>query len=164
MGCQCFTSSRELFEAARQAAIDADRCRRQLEAMEHRALSVGRPSLEAHVSGGGDPDRIGRDVAALVDREAELCNRIESDYALIDSACAVLYGSDGTSAGLATLAPPSWSDAIYHRYLGLRTWAEVAAMMGVSVSYAQKMVRAAFDIADANGLAATVAGTGLAEG
>ena len=101
MGCQCFTSSRELFEAARQAAIDADRCRRQLEAMEHRALSVGRPSLEAHVSGGGDPDRIGRDVAA---------------------------------------------------------------MMGVSVSYAQKMVRAAFDIADANGLAATVAGTGLAEG
>lgn len=159
-----FDSARSFFEATRDAVHDADLCRRELQALEEGALRMPSPSFEVQVRGGRRADRIPTRVARLVDREAALHQRIEEDYALIDSACAVLYGSDGTSAGLATLAPPSWSDAIYHRYLGLRTWAEVAAVMGVSVSYARKLVRAAFDIADANGLAATVAGTGLAEG
>ena len=132
--------------------------------MERQALSVGSPSFDAPVRG-GERDRIGRDVAALVDREARLNGRIESDYALIDAACEILYGRDGMSDGLTALVPlPWWADAIYHRYLGLRTWPEVAELLGVTTRNAQKCVRAAFDIADGYGLTATVEGVGHAEG
>lgn len=156
--------AREFFDSVRAAVIDAERCRWQLDAMESQALSVGSPSFDAHVRG-GERDRIGRDVAAMVDRESELNGRIESDYLLIDTACEILYGKDGMSDGLAALAPsPWWADAIYHRYLGLRTWPEVAELLGVTARSAQKGVRAAFDIADGYGLTATVAGVGHAEG
>lgn len=158
-----FASSRELFEAASDAVRDAERCRRQLEAMEQRALAVGSPSFDARVSG-GDHDRIGRTVASLVDRERELHARVERDYGLIDAACSVLYGRDGMSDGLAVLMPPWVADAVYHRYLALRTWDYVAALMGSSVRHVQTSVRAAFDVMDANGMAATVEGRGHAEG
>lgn len=156
--------AREFFDSARAAVIDAERCRWQLDAMERQALSVSSPSLDAHVRG-GERDRIGRDVAAMVDRESELNGRIESDYLLIDTACEVLYGKDGMSDGLAVLVPsPWWADAIYHRFIGLRSWPEVAELLGVTPRAARAGVRAAFDMADGYGLTATVAGVGHAEG
>ena len=158
-----FASARDLFEAARDAAEDAESCRRQLAAIERKALRVASPSFEPRVSG-GDPDRIGTDVAALVDREAELHGRIEADYDLIDAACMVLYGRDGMSDGLASIAPPWWADAIYHHYLALRPWVEVGELLGISKSYVSKQAYAAFDLMDANGMAATIEGRGDAEG
>lgn len=158
-----FASSRELFEAAREAAIDAERCRNQLASIERRALRIGSPSLEARVRG-GDHDRIGRDVAALVDRETELQAQIDADYDLIDAACTVLYGRDGVSDGLASIGPPWWADALYHHYLALRPWVEVGELLGISKSYVGKQASAAFDLMDANGMAATIEGRGDAEG
>ena len=147
----------------RAASLDADSCRRQLEAMERSILSVGSPSLDVRVRG-GDHDRMARDVARMVDREAELQKRIDSDYDLIDAACSVLYGSDGTSDGLAALCPPWWCDAIYYHWVQCRTWAEVGALVSYSPSHCRRAATAAFDLADANGMAATVAGVGRAEG
>lgn len=158
-----FASSRELFDAAREAARDAERCRNQLASIERRALRIGSPSLEPRVRG-GDHDRIARDVAALVDRETELQAQIDADYDLIDAACTVLYGRDGMSDGLASIAPAWWADAIYHHFLALRPWVEVADLMGCCTSSMRRCVSAAFDLMDAHGMAATVEGRGDAEG
>ena len=158
-----FASARDLFEAARDAAEDAETCRRQLDAIERKALRVASPSFEARVSG-GDPDRIGTGVAAHVDREAELQAQIDADYDLIDAACMVLYGRDGMSDGLASIAPPLWADVLFHRYLARRTWPEVADLMGCCTSSMRHCVSAAFDLMDAHGMAATVEGRGDAEG
>lgn len=158
-----YRSSRDLFEAAREAAIDAEKCRRMLEAMERKALRVASPSFEARVRG-GNHDRISRDVAALVDRETDLQARIDADYDLIGAACTVLYGRDGMSDGLASIAPAWWADAIYHHFLALRPWVEVGELLGISKSYVSKQASAAFDLMDANGMAATVEGRGDAEG
>lgn len=158
-----FESSRELFEAAREAAIDAERCRRELAEAERHALAMCGPSLEPRVMG-GNGDRVGNAVAALVDREAELHARVERDYALIDAACEVLYGRDGMSDGLAALMPLWTADAIYHRYLALRTWDETEWLVGRCRSRIRSQVAVAFDLMDANGMAATVEGRGHAEG
>ena len=157
-----FESSRELFEAASDAVRDAEACRRQLDALEEGALSVGSPSLDARVSG-GDHDRIGRTVANLVDREKELDARMEQDYALIDAATCVLYGRDQMSDGLACLMPPWVADAIWQHFLALHTWDYVSELMGYCKSQVIRTVRAAFEVMDAHGMAATVEGRGIAE-
>lgn len=157
-----FESSRELFEAASDAVRDAERCRRQLEAMEQRALSVSSPSFDARVSG-GDHDRLGRDVAALVDREAELHARIEQDYDLIDAACAVLYGRDNED-GVASLLEPWVADAMWHHYLGLRTWEFIAELLCISSRHIRRCVCVAFELMDANGMVGIIDGHGMAEG
>lgn len=158
-----FGSSREFFEAVREASRDAELCRRELAALEDAELAISGPSLDAHVRGGSH-DVMAHRVVAYVDREASLHARIESDYDLIDAASTVLYGGDGMTDGLAKLCPPWWADAIYHRWVQGRTWDEVAALLCYSVRHVQHATAAAFDLMDANGLAATVAGTGHAEG
>lgn len=157
-----FANSRELFEAARDAVRDAEACRRQLEALEDSALSVGSPSFEARVRG-GDLDRISKSVANLVDREGELDARMEQDYALIDAATCVLYGRDQMSDGLASLMPAWVADAIWQHFLALHTWDYVSELMGYCKSQVIRTVRAAFDVMDAHGMAATVEGRGIAE-
>lgn len=158
-----FNCARDLFESASEASRDAERCRKQLDAIEQRALSIGGPSLDAHVRGGGETDRIGRDVAALVDRERELYQRIEDDYRLIDLACAVLYGKDGMSDGLASIAPPWWADALWHHYLALTKWEDVAAMLDYAPRNVMRCAYAGLDLIDSVGLLDTIDGTGIAE-
>ena len=157
-----FDTSRDLFEAAREAYLDARRCQAQLDAMEARVLSVSGPSLDAHV-GGGEHDRMGARVAAYVDREAELESRIDADFRLIDAANAILYGRDGMSDGLASLAPAWWADALYWHYLVAKSWPFVAKMVGYDVHHVQRCARAAFELMDENGMHNTVDGRGWAE-
>ena len=157
-----FASARELFEAAREAARDAERIRRQLDGMERRALALGGGGFEPRVRSTQDPDRIGRSVAAKVDHEEVLTQRQDEDYRLIDAACEGLYGPDNRSGLYALVGWPA--DAIYHHYLALRTWEDTADMMGYSVRYVQRSVAWALDMADAAGDAATRLGLGLAEG
>lgn len=159
----CFSSSRELFESAREAAKDAERCRLQLDELEQRALSVGSPSFDAHV-GGGESDPLGRKVAALVDREAKLHARVEDDYRLIDLACTVLYGHDGMSDGLSSLMPPWVADAMWHFYLGLTKWEDIGRLLMYEPRHLQRGVRTAFELMDSVGLLATIEGHGTAEG
>ena len=158
-----FTSARELFEAAREASRDAERIRRQLAAMEGRATALQGGGFEPRVRSTPDPDRIGRSVAAMVDREQELRRRQTEDYAILDVACAVLYGS-ANEAGLDKLVPESWwADVLWWRYLDGSTWEEVGAAVGYSPRRCFDVAQAALDIVDAYGLARTSAGQGFAD-
>ena len=154
--------AREFFQSVREASRDAERCRSALEALERRALSVSGPALGGRVSG-TKADAMAARVASLVDREAKLHARIESDYALLDEANRVLYG-DTLRDGLASLVPPWWADVLSLYYCDGMTWAEVGAVLGYSERHVQNAKAAAFDVLDAHGFCSSVAGRGLAEG
>lgn len=155
-----FTSARELFEAARKASQDADTINRQLAAMEHRALGMSGGGFEPRVRSTPAHDRMGSAVAALVDRETKLRAQLEADYALIDKACALLYGTDN-ERGLRSLV--EWpADALFHHYLALLTWDETANLLGYSTSYVRDQANAALDFVDANGAMWTELGIGFA--
>lgn len=156
-----YSTAREFFEAARSAALDADRIRRQLDAMEHRAYSLGSGGFEPRVRSTSDPDRIGSTVSTLLEQGDRLRERADEDYRIIDAACAILYGADNRSGLYALVGWPA--DAIYHHYLALRTWDEVARMMGYSTRHVQRSVDAALELADANGQMWTELGIGLAQ-
>ena len=156
-----YATARDFFDAAREAARDADRIARQLDSMERRALALGGGGFEGRVRSTPDPDRIGRGVAAKVDNEAVLRERQQADRALIDAACELLYGADRRSGLYALVGWPA--DAIFHHYLALRTWDEVAEMMGYSVRHVQTCVASALDYADSNGQMWTALGKGMAE-
>lgn len=155
-----YASARDFFDAAREAARDADRIARQLDSMERRALALGGGGFEGRVRSTPDPDRIGRGVAAKVDNEAVLRERQQADRALIDAACELLYGADRRSGLYALVGWPA--DAIFHHYLALRTWDEVAEMMGYSAPHVRRQVAAALDLADTNGSMWTRLGIGSA--
>lgn len=156
-----YRTAREFFEAAREAARDARRISRQLDGMERRSLALGGGGFEPRVRSTPDPDRIGRGVAAKVDNEAVLRERRQADRALIDAARAVLYGHDRRGGLYALVGWPA--DAIFHHYLGLRTWEDTADLMGYSTRHVQTCVAAALDVADANGQMWTELGEGMAE-
>ena len=162
LGIWTFTSARELFEAAREASRDAERIRRQLAAMEQRALSLGGSGFEPRVSATRERDRIGSAVAAAVDREQELRRRQQEDYELLDAACAVLYGR-ANEGGLDRLVPPWWADVLWWRYLDGATWERVGDAVGYSPRRCYDVAQAALEVADANGLARTSAGVGSAD-
>jgi len=153
-------TARQYFEAAREAARDAERIGAQLAAIEERALSTG-GGLEGRVHATGEPDRIGRRVATMLDQTQRLELRREEDYRAIDAACEMLYGEDNRGGLYALVGWPA--DAIYHHYLSLRTWPEVARMMGYSERYLLARVAWALDLMDANGQMWTRLGRGMAE-
>ena len=156
-----FDSARDFFEAARDAASDAMRISRQLAAIEGSALSLGGSTFEPRVRSSSSADRVSTAAALLVDVGGELARRQEEDYRLIDAACRVLYGTDD-KAGLWALV--GWrADALFHHYLGLRTWAEVGEMLGYGEQHVWRQAMAALDSADAWGCVATIAGQGFAE-
>ncbi len=156
-----YASAREFFDAAREAARDAERIARQLDGMERRALALGGGGFEGRVRSTPDPDRTGRAVAAMLDNEAVLRDRQQADRALIDAACELLYGADRRSGLYALVGWPA--DAIFHHYLALRTWEDTARMLGYSPSHVKHMAAAAMDYADSNGDMWTRLGIGGAE-
>ena len=158
-----FLGARDLFESARAASVDAERIRRQLDAMAERAEGLGGGGFEPRVRSTGEPDRMGARVAAMVDQEANLRRRAESDYATIELACAVLYGTD-SDAGLSVLVPSWWCDVLWWRYLGCETWERVGAAVGYSPHRCWEVAQTALDVADGWGLVSVMRGRGRAEG
>jgi len=154
--------AREFFQSVREAARDAQRCHDQLAAMEESALSVSSPAMGTRTAG-GQPDGMERRVVALVSREDMLHRRIEADYALIDAAFEVCYGHD-LGEGLAALVPSWWVDALWMRYGDGWTWEAIGQAVGYSARRCVDVVNSALDVADANGMVATVQGVGMAEG
>ena len=156
-----YGSAREFFEAAMAAARDAERIRRELAAMDERSCGLGGGGFEPRVRSTPDPDRMGRAVAARIDRGGMLERRADEDYRIIDAACALLYGPDNRSGLYALVGWPA--DAIYHHYLALRTWEEVGRIMAYHPRYVKERVAWAMDLADANGEMWTRLGRGMAE-
>lgn len=158
-----YQTARELFEAAREAALDAERARGQIEGMEERAASISAPTFEAHVSTGGGRDRISSAVASMLDARGRLEKRIEADYEIIDAANRVLYGRDGVHGGLSAIVPAWWADLLWWHYLACETWGAAAEAVGTSERNAHYVALAALEAADANGMMWTVIGRGMAE-
>ena len=156
-----YSCARELFESAAEASRDAERIRRQLDAMSERAASLGGSSLGVHVSSTGEPDRMASRVAALVDMESALLERQKSDYEVIDTACRVLYGDDAKT-GLWSLV--GWrADAIAQHYLNGLTWAEVGDVLGYSDQHVWREAQVALDVCDGYGFMDVMRGRGTAE-
>lgn len=156
-----YATAREFFEAARDAARDAERIGRELRMQADRADGLSSGGFEPRIRSTPEPDRMATRVAAYVDREQMLGRRQDEDYRLIDAACEMLYGEDGRGGLYALVGWPA--DAIYHRYLALRTWPETAALVGYSEQHVRRMVSMAFELADANGAMWTKLGIGMAE-
>lgn len=152
-------TSRDFFESVREAALDAERTWRQLQAMESRE-GVKAQRYGARVQGGS------RDVMAAtdarMDRERAWASRIERDYALIDEACAIIYGIDNRG-GIASLLGTATADAMFWRYCAAVTWPEVAKAVCYSEPWCYKAVAVALDMVDALGVEAVRAGRGGAE-
>lgn len=157
-----YDSAREFFEAASAAAMEAERCRLQLQALDETADGVGSPGFEPRVRTTPDPTREQARTSALMDQRRRLEERQEECYRLIDSACEVLYGPDNKGGLWALVGWPA--DAIWHHYLALETWDEVAARLMFHPRWVQQQVAVALDVADGLGDFATRLGRGIAEG
>lgn len=159
-----YQSASDLFEAAREAAADAERIGRDL---GRAAAACG---LRGHAPTGAPGGRgSASDPMAPVDRfldqEARTRRRLDEDYALIDLACGVIYGTgqDGRG-GVCALLGPATADALWWRYCGGAPWASVARHVGMSERWCISATAAALDVVDGYGWRRVAGGMGDAEG
>lgn len=153
-------TSREFFDSVREAALDAERARRQLEAMQSRE-GVKAQRYGISVQGGTHDAMSATD--ARIDRERSWAARIERDYALIDEACAIIYGTDNRG-GVASLLGNPTADAMFWRYCAAASWEGVAKAVCYSRSWCHQAVGVALDLVDALGVQRVKEGKGSAEG
>lgn len=161
-----YASARDLFDAARDAAMECERTRQMLLRMEHAAEGIGGASFEPRVRTTSEPDRMGSRVAALIDREDAWRARIEEDERLMDHAVRVIYGADQDGrGGVDALLGATYADILWWRYLAAESWEGVARAVGYSARRCVELRDIALDFVDANGIRATIAGerVGLAD-
>ena len=160
-----YPSARSFFEAVRDASVECERTREALLRMEARE-GVRAQGYEAQGRSGHASDRTAA-TDARIDYEERMRERVEADYALIDVACRVLYGSESGKGGVDALMGSAVADAISFRYVDARPWSEVAAALGYSPDSA-KSLRAlceqGFDCIDFIGWDNVMGGRGEAEG
>ena len=155
--------ARDLMEAARRSAIEAERTRRSLARMEARE-GPRSPSLNPHGTGGVPADPMAA-TDERMDYEARMRSRVEAVYAIIAEACDAIYGSDQTgSGGVCSLLGSAYADCLWWRYCAAATWAEVAEGCGMSERWCRDAVSVACDAVDAYGVGRVIRGLGLAEG
>lgn len=157
-----YADAREFFSAVRRAAADADRISRELARMEA-AEGVRAQSY----SGGGRGTRADANgtaaTIARMDYERRVSRRREEDYALVDSACDVIYGSGQTGmGGIDALLGSAVADMVWWRFCACASWSEVAAHCELSVRRCQELVDMAMDTCDAYGVSAMRRGLGAA--
>lgn len=149
-------TARDFFEAVRAASADATRAKAELDALGERRLSLGGHGTMAVSGGGADVNGTSASVAYL-DREAALHRRVEEDYALLDRACEVIYGTDN-DRGIERGVGPTFADVVWHRACGDESWDEVAASTGMSARTCRRYYAVAMDYCDSVGLAGAVDG------
>ena len=125
------------FSDVRQAALDAERCREQLEALEASARFGAGSGYHERVSTSGNA--VERRLASYVNQHDQLERRRDRDFALIDKACAVLYGADqtGNGGGLCVLNP-RWADVLWWFYCAGSVWKQVSSFTGFSKRQCQQ--------------------------
>lgn len=158
-----YPSAQEFFEAVRDASREAERARITLMRMEARE-GVRAQGYEATGRSGSGSDRTAA-TDARIDYEGRMRDRIEADYALIDMACALLYGRESGKGGVDRLMGSAVADCISFRYVDARPWSEVAALMGYSRwsrRSLRDMCQQGFDAIDALGWERVIEGLGEA--
>lgn len=159
-----YADAREFFSAVRRAAADADRISRELARMEA-AEGVRAQSY----SGGGRGTRADANgtaaTIARMDYERRVSRRREEDYALVDSACDVIYGNGQTGmGGIDALLGSAVADMVWWRFCACASWSEVAEHCELSVRRCQELVDMAMDTCNAYGIEAMRRGLGTACG
>lgn len=157
-----YTSARDLFEAVREASREAERTRLTLMRMEA-SEGVRAQGYEATGRSGHRADDKAR-TDARIDYEARMDDRIREDYALMDLACAVLYGTDTGKGGLDALMGSAVADCLCFRYVQARPWSEVSALTGYSKSQCRRLCAQGMDACDFFGWSNVLGGVGAAEG
>lgn len=159
-----YANAEDFFEAVREASREAERTRLTLLRMEARE-GVRAQGYAERVSVGGERDRMAQ-TDSRIDYESRMAERIEEDYALLDMACAVLYGRESGKGGVDRLMGSAVADCISFRYVDARPWSEVAALMGYS-RWSRRSLRdlcqQGFDAIDSLGWDNVVSGCGTAE-
>ena len=154
MDIPVFACARDLFDAASSASKDAERCRRQILALESRARSLGGGGTGQRVASTPDAHRMEARIAAYVDQERNLDARMEDDYRLIDLATRVLYGCEGVE-GVDSVSP-TWADVLWWRYLDNASWRAVAKNVDYSPTQCQTFAKNAFEWIDGASLVKSV--------
>lgn len=158
-----YADAREFFAAVRDASREAARIQSTAHRMQDSEGLRGSGGFEPRVrSTNPDPSGMSR-VDARIDFEAANERRLEEDYALIDAACAVIYGRDGRGDGLERLMGSAVSDCMWWRFCAAESWAVVADACGYSKSQARRLCAQGLDACDFFGWANVVDGTGSAE-
>lgn len=153
-----YQSARDLFEAARDASRDAEYIKRRIMRMQEAEGARG-ASLTPSVS-----HPLGDVMArtdARMDYEARVSGRLEEDYALVDLACAVLYGDDNRG-GVAALLGTRVADLLWHHYLDGESWDEAARVVGMPRTTAFREKDKALDLVDMYGVDLVRRGQGAA--
>ena len=156
-----YASAEDFFEAVRNASREAERTRLTLLQMEARE-GVRAQGYEPRVSMGGNADKMAA-TDSRIDYESRMAERIEQDYALLDMACAVLYGRESGKGGVDALMGSAVADCISFRYVDARPWSEVAALMGYSRwsrRSLRDMCQRGFDCIDSLGWERAIEGVG----
>ena len=153
-----YPSARSFFEAARDASVECERTREALLRMEARE-GVRAQGYEAQGRSGHASDRTAA-TDARIDYEERMRERVEADYALIDVACRVLYGSESGKGGVDALMGSAVADAISFRYVDARPWSEVAALTGYSERQCHRLVETGFNAVDFLGWENCMGGVG----
>lgn len=159
-----YQSASDLFEAAREAAADAERIGRDLGRAASACGLRGHAPTGAPGGRGGASDPMAP-VDRFLDQEERTRRRLEDDYALIDLACGVIYGTgqDGRG-GVCALLGPATADALWWRYCGGVSWAAVSRRVGMSERWCIEATQAALDVVDGYGWRRVADGVGDAEG
>lgn len=156
-----YPAARDFFEEVRAASEEAERTRATLLRMEARE-GVRAQGYEVRGRSAGGRDRTSA-TDARIDYEGRMSVRLEEDYALIDLACRVLYGSESGKGGVDALMGSAVADAISFRYVDARPWSEVAELMGYSGRSRRSlrdMCQQGFDAIDALGWERVMDGIG----
>lgn len=162
-GYEDYSCARDLFEAARDAAREAERTRRVLSGMEGRE-GVRAQSYEPHGRSGHRTDVMAA-VDERLDYEERMRRRVNEDYALVDLACNVIYGGrDQRSGGIGALLGSAYADALGWRYCAGATWANVAKGCRMSERWCRRAVETAMETIDAFGMRRVAEVRGAAEG
>ena len=141
--------AREFFESVRAASRDASNAKEELEEMEERRLSLGSPGAGSVSGSHADVNGTARSIA-LVDREAALHRRVEGDYALIQRACDVIFGTDN-DRGIELGLGKRYADVVWHRACGDESWPQVARSLKLSQSTCYRCYAIAMDYCDSAG-------------
>lgn len=157
-----FQNVRELFDAARDAALENERMTRMLQAMEASEVMPGK-GMTDRIAHGTVSDPMRR-TDARIDRERLWHTRIEENERLMDYATCVLYGSDQDGkGGVCALLGIVYADILWWHYLGCETWERTGEIVYYSERRCKQIRDIAFDLVDSIGVGAAIAGVGVAE-
>lgn len=162
MGFGGYASALEFFEGVRTAATEADRTWRELSVMQA-SEGVKTQRYASAVAPGSNHDVMGL-VDKRIDYERKLYRQLEQDYALIGTACEVLFGEDCKgSGGIERLLGSDYASVLYWRYIGHMNTREVSELIGCSHMTCIRMTNISIETCESLGFDNVVKGIGAAE-